>query len=295
MRYYLKISIITPSYNQVSFLEQTILSVLGQNYPNLEYIIMDGGSTDGSVEIIKKYENRLSYWVSEKDGGQAPAINNGFSHATGDILGWLNSDYLFMPDTLFYVADVMQSGEQGIYFGNCIRYKEGNKLVTWGSDVKGDSQKFSLKNTDFIIQPSSFWSRDVWEKNGELNENLNYAFDWEWYLRAEANGILFFPVAKTLALYRIHDAHKTGTGGEKREDEISCIYRKYLPENVFLFQQLRHDRKFTQLIVLRLFSKILQLFCLKSGSTWLLKMLKFKKYRSFSISHINQVRSMLSF
>src|SRR5687768_13083798 len=103
-----KISIITPSYNQGRFIEETILSVINQNYPNLEYIIIDGGSTDNTVEIIRKYEQHLAYWVSEKDGGQSEAINKGFKKATGDIVCWINSDDFFMPGALSKVADCFE-------------------------------------------------------------------------------------------------------------------------------------------------------------------------------------------
>src|ERR1039457_1034429 len=109
---YPKISIVTPSFNQAEFLEQTICSVLSQKYPNLEYVVIDGGSTDGSVEIIKKYADKLTYWVSEKDDGQYAAINKGFSYTTGDIMGWINSSDILLPWTFSILAEIFENYTQ---------------------------------------------------------------------------------------------------------------------------------------------------------------------------------------
>ncbi|MGD0712122.1 MAG: glycosyltransferase family 2 protein, partial [Bacteroidales bacterium] len=198
-----KISVVTPSYNQGQFLEQTILSVLGQNYPNLEYIIIDGGSTDNSVEIIKKYAKRIYYWVSEPDNSQSHAINKGFDKATGDILCWLNSDDIYMPNILQYVAKNINIDEAQILTGNCIHFSESE---TEGVTVQGCKtvqyfQEFDLLNADFITQPSTFWTRKVLEKVGKLNEQMHFVFDWDWFIRAKQAGVVFKPVSLTFSLY----------------------------------------------------------------------------------------------
>src|SRR5882672_3579012 len=137
---YPTISIVTPSYNQGSYLEKTILSVLDQEYPNIEYIVIDGGSTDNSVDIIKKYEKHLKYWVSEQDRGQSNAINKGFSHATGDLLAWLNSDDYYMPGALWTLATMAMANPEASAFvgtgrvvdetGNILYDKEPPQLIT---------------------------------------------------------------------------------------------------------------------------------------------------------------------
>jgi glycosyltransferase involved in cell wall biosynthesis len=222
---YPKISIVTPSYNQALYLEQTILSVIGQNYPNLEYIIIDGGSNDGSVDIIKKYEKHLAYWVSEKDKGQSDAINKGFARATGDIIGWLNSDDYYMAGILHFVSQKLNPNELQLLFGNCVHIAE-NKSQIIGSNVMG-SEKYDIRYGDFIYQPSSFWTKKSWDEVGNLREDLHYVFDWEWFIRSQQAGVKFIPTPKYLSVYRIHDAHKTGTGGDKREKEIEYIFENY--------------------------------------------------------------------
>jgi len=221
-----KITIVTPSYNQGQFLDDTIQSVLGQGYTNLEYIVMDGGSTDNSVEIIRRHEKHLAHWVSAPDGGQAAAINAGFARATGGILGWLNSDDIYLPGALSFVAGRLNPATPELLFGNCLHLQEGSAEVR-GSDVARRRADRGLKLYDPIIQPSAFWTRNAWETVGPLDDSLHYSFDWEWFLRAEQAEVTFAAVDKYLSVYRLHDAHKTGTGGEKRRTELAEVYGRY--------------------------------------------------------------------
>ena len=228
-----RISIVTPSYNQGAYLEETIKSVLMQSDENIEYIIMDGGSTDDSVEIIKKYEKYINSWVSQKDNGQAWAINKGFEKSSGEILCWINSDDMYLPNTLKTVRKAFDKiTEPTIIYGNCIHF---NPLSEWseGSNVKGSTKDYDLELVDYIIQPSSFWNRKAWEIVGQLNDSLNYTFDWDWYIRAKRSGVKFIPIQDYLSIYRIHEEHKTGSGGGVRQSEIENIYKRY-NENIMV-------------------------------------------------------------
>ena len=221
-----RITVVTPSFNQAQFLETTIRSVLGQCYPNLEYIVMDGGSTDGSAEIIRRHESALAFWISEKDGGQAAAINAGFTRATGDILCWLNSDDFFLPETLHRVAEWLgkSAGGPDLFYGACLFFSDegrGAKVVR-----PPNHDPALLRQTAYIIQPSCFWTRRLWEQTGPLDETLAYAFDWDWFLRATAHG-QFAHCAEILSAYRHHPAHKSGSGGVRRREEILAVVRRH--------------------------------------------------------------------
>lgn len=220
-----KISVVTPSYNQGQYLEQTICSILMQGYPNLEYIIIDGGSNDNSVDIIKKYEDKITYWVSEKDQGQGDAINKGFQRATGDIFAWLNSDDLYMPCTLQRIAThFSDQNAPKLVYGGCILFFEGE--AKGGAKLPPPFDAKRLTHFDFIEQPSTFWSRSLWETVGPLDLTYNYALDWDWFLRA-SKFCDFEPINDYLSLYRYHSAHKSSTGGKKRGAEIVRIVETY--------------------------------------------------------------------
>jgi len=184
-----KISIVTPSYNQGEYLEQTIQSVLNQKYPNLEYIIIDGGSTDNSVEIIKKYESKLTYWTSEKDNGLYHAIQKGFKKSTGEIMAWINSDDLYHNKCLFSVARIFtQFKNVNWIMGKNTFFDEESNCFVYDIDPYNERWSiwrfYRLEPTRFIQQESNFWRRSLWDKAGAyISQNLELAGDFELWLR----------------------------------------------------------------------------------------------------------------
>jgi len=169
-----KITIITPSFNQGQYIERTIQSVLSQDYPNLEYIIIDGGSTDQTVDIIKKYEKHLKYWVSEKDNGQSHAINKGLKYATGDIINWLNSDDYLEPQALNVIAESFNS-DIDIFCGYANLIYDKNIIKKQTSKLTGSVEK--LIATGHIMQPSTFFRKEIFDELTPLNETLHFMMD----------------------------------------------------------------------------------------------------------------------
>ncbi len=181
-----KISIVTPSFNQVEYLEATILSILSQNYPNLEYIIIDGGSTDGSIDIIQKYQKQLAYWVSEPDSGLYDAVQKGFEKSTGEIMAWLNSDDMYHPNSLFVVADIFSNMPSvdwltGIY----TMYDEKNRTI--GANIVCSWSRnwhLLMAKSRQIQQESTFWRRSLWNKSGSyVKVDMDFAGDFELWFR----------------------------------------------------------------------------------------------------------------
>jgi glycosyltransferase involved in cell wall biosynthesis len=200
---------VTPSFGQGHFIEATLLSVINQEYPQLDYIVQDGGSTDATVDVLKRYADRLSGWTSAPDQGQAHAINLGFARTQGAIMAWLNSDDLLLPGALAYVADFFdRHPEVDVLYGNRIMIdKNGQEIGRWilpGHDAN------ALRWADYVPQETLFWRRALWERvGGQLDESFQFAMDWDLLIRFQEAGARFAHVPRFLGAFRVHEAQKT--------------------------------------------------------------------------------------
>jgi len=229
-----QITIVTPSYNQAEYLESTLMSVLNQGYRNLEYIVMDGGSTDGSVEIIRRYAHRLAHWESGPDQGQADAINRGFERGTGEILGWINSDDIMLPGCLHKVARwfVDHPDDEWVVGGTV--YIDGEGKPIRGHRIPAIccdlARPITLNSLLFyggaFSQPASFWRRTAYQAVGRLDASYDFAMDYQFYLRLASrrpSGHL----PEYLACYRFHAKTKTSTMQQVRWSEHSRADRNF--------------------------------------------------------------------
>lgn len=203
-----KITVITPSYNQAQFLERTIKSIVEENYPNLEYIIIDAGSTDGSVDIIRKYEKYITYWVSEPDNGQSHAINKGLKMATGDWVAWQNSDDIYYPGVFSAVASTAKSHPNvGLIIGDMNLIDEDDQLIRDMHYVT-PSYKAMVAEGMVLSNQAAFWRRDVHTTIGWMDESLHLGFDFDWFLRLTKH-VKSASVNQCLGAFRIHGLAKT--------------------------------------------------------------------------------------
>ena len=185
------ISIVTPSFRQGHFIERTLLSVLNQNYPKLEYYVQDGGSTDNTIAILKSYEDKLSGWVSKKDSGQSQAINHGFANTKGEIMAWLNSDDLLLPGALAVVADYFNlHPDVDVVYGNRLLIDENDMEI--GRWIMPGHDSDILSWVDYVPQETLFWRRSIWDKaGGQIDESFRFAMDWDLLVRLRDAGAKF--------------------------------------------------------------------------------------------------------
>jgi glycosyltransferase involved in cell wall biosynthesis len=221
-----RITIITPSFNQAQYLEQTILSILSQEYSNLEYIIVDGGSSDQSIQIIKKYQHRLHYWLSEKDSGQSEAINKGFSRATGDIITWINSDDQLLPGTLQRVAEIfLANPAMTVVHGKTILFGSGMRDTVRGAD--GGTLPYSYLAGMAFPQPSCFFKKKLIDKVGMLNQDLHYGMDYDFFVRLYLQTD-FASVEDTFSKYLFHKNSKSTMAQKKFAAEWAIVFSKLM-------------------------------------------------------------------
>jgi glycosyltransferase involved in cell wall biosynthesis len=217
------VSIITPSFNQARFLEETMLSVLNQDYPNLEYLVVDGGSQDGSLEIIQKYAHRLTWWVSEKDRGQTDAINKGFGRAKGEILAWLNSDDTYQPGAIAQAVAYLQAHpEAGMVYGDANLIDQQGKLIG----------KFPARQTDYkrlrqgfvhIPQQAAFFRSSLWRQVGPLDPSFYFAMDYDLWVRLARLAPLHYQ-PKCWANFRLHDSGKSVVSDDRCWPEMLRVH-----------------------------------------------------------------------
>jgi glycosyltransferase involved in cell wall biosynthesis len=224
------VSIITPSFNQARYLEQTIHSVLDQDYPNIEYMIVDGGSTDGSVDIIRRYASRLAWWVSEKDAGQSDAVNKGLQRVTGEVIGWLNSDDLYQPGAVRAAVEILQKHpEAGAVYGDALAINEAGKAFNLMR-----ARQYNLVDLlafNIICQPAAFMRRPVLQQVGQLNKDYHLLMDvLLWIEMARMAPLVYVPQVWAAARYHQQAKNRTFGAAYGREARVLIDDLRSRPE-----------------------------------------------------------------
>jgi glycosyltransferase involved in cell wall biosynthesis len=218
------VSIVTPSFNQARFLERTIQSVLAQDYPRIEYIVVDGGSTDGSREIIQKYQGEIAWWVSEQDKGQTDAINKGFNRARGDILAWINSDDTYHPGAVTAaVKYLMENPEVAMVYADCDFINENDRVIGKFNAAQTDLRRLRAGYVH-IPQQTMFFRAQFWKELGPLDPSFYFAMDYDLWTRLAAHAPLKYLSGKTWANFRIHTTSKTNVADERGWQEMMRVH-----------------------------------------------------------------------
>ena len=219
------VSIITPSYNQVQFLEKTIESVLAQDYPNLEYIIVDGDSTDGSKELIQRYEKEITAWISEPDQGQSEAINKGFELAKGEIFAWLNSDDLYYPWAIEQAVDyLLKTPEVGMVYGDTDIIDDNGQVIGMFNAQQTNYQRL-MRGGVYIPQPAAFWYSDLYRKVGALDTSYYFAMDYDLWVRFAKNAEICY-IPQLWSSFRIHGHGKTMVSDDRCWPEMRRVFQR---------------------------------------------------------------------
>ena len=217
------VSIITPSYNQAPYLEETINSVLNQTNPHIEYILIDGGSSDRSVELIKKYSKRISHWVSEKDHGQTDAINKGFALARGEILAWINSDDTLLPHAVEEAVQFLQDHpEIGLVYGDANFIDENSRIIGQFPAAQTDLKRLR-RGYVHIPQQASFFRKTLWDQVGPLDPDFFFAMDYDLWVRIALNSEIKY-IQRTWANFRLHSDAKTITADDQCWPEMLKVH-----------------------------------------------------------------------
>lgn len=219
-----RVSIITPSFNQAQFLEKTIQSVLEQDYPRIEYIIVDGGSTDGSVDVIKKYAGRLAKWVSEQDKGQTDAINKGFAYAKGEIFAWINSDDTYNPRAVgAAVKYLMENPDVAMVYADCNFINEDDKVIGKFNSAQTDYRRLR-EGYIHIPQQTMFFRAKYWKELGPLDPSFYFAMDYDLWTRIAAKAPIKYLAGQVWANFRIHTTSKTNVADERGWQEMLRVH-----------------------------------------------------------------------